>query len=296
MPRALDEVWLGHFVNLWGNAMAGRTPLADIRSAGGGTTLAIAIDGTTVETRYWEPHADPAHRGRDDAYYIEKYRTILEEAVACRVRRLVDRPGLSLSGGFDSGSIAALAGPALPADGKLVTVTSVMPERAEGWPHDPRPWVELCKRDMPHLDVQYLPFRDQDPLDGLDGYIAANGGRPVTALAYADAEPYHALKAAGARLVMDGHGGDYTLNDRGNMVLANLAAQGRIASLLREMRAHRRVTGQRWRSIVLRHTLFPLLPRAVRGVLSAAERRFRGDGALLVLQKSFIARLAGAGV
>ena len=295
VPRALDEVWLGRFVNFWGNAPAGRTPFADIRSAGGGTVLAIGTGGTVEETRYWSPHADPAHLGHDDAYYIRKYRQILEEAVACRVRRLVDRPGLSLSGGFDSGSIAALAGPALPANGKLATVTIAMAARAEGWPHDPRPWVERCKRDMPYLDVQYIDFREQDPLDGLERYIAENAGLPVTTLAHADAEPYRVLKAAGARLVMDGHGGDSTLNGRGHTALANLAAEGRIRSLLREMRAHRRVTGDRWRSIALRHTLFPLLPRPVRGFLMAARRGFRGDGALLILQKSFTARLVDAG-
>ena len=37
--------------------------------------------------RYWEPHADPAHEGRDEAYYIETYRKVLSEAVACRLRR-----------------------------------------------------------------------------------------------------------------------------------------------------------------------------------------------------------------
>lgn len=295
VPRALDEVWLASFVNFLGNRLEGRTPLAGIRSMGGGTTLAITTDGTAVATRYWEPHADPAHLGQPDGYYVAKYREILEEAVACRVRRLVARPGLSLSGGFDSGSIAALAGPALPPGRKLVTVTSVMPERAEGWPRDPRPWVERCRRDMPHLDVHYLPFQDQDPLDGLDRYLVANGGRPVTALAYSDAEPYQALKAAGARLVMDGHGGDYTLNGRGQMVLAQLAAQGRIPTLLREMRAHRRVTGERWRGIVLRRTLLPLLPRSMRGFLAAAERGFRREPAVLALKPSFTAKLVAAG-
>ncbi len=291
VPRALDEVWLGYFVNFWGNAIDGRTPHAGIRSAGGGTTLAIDTGGTVEETRYWSPRADPAHLGHDDAYYVAKYRQVLEEAVACRVRRLVDRPGLSFSGGFDSGSIAALAGPALPANGKLATVTLAMPERAEGWPHDPRPWVKICKRDMPHLDVHYIDFREQNPLDGLEGYFVANAGLPVTTLAYADAEPYSVLRSAGARLVMDGHGGDYTLNDRGQMALANLAAQGRIPTLLREMLAHRLVTGDRWRTIVLRHTLFPLLPRPLRGFLLAARRGFRGGGRLMLLQKSFTARM-----
>ena len=295
VPRALDEVWLARFVNFWGNAVDGRTSLAGIRSLQGGTTLAIGANGETVERRYWEPHADPAHLGHADMYYLAKYREILEEAVACRVRRLVDPPGLALSGGFDSASIAALAGPALPANSKLIAYTSVMPERPEGWPHDPRPWVELCKRDMPYLDVRYRDFREQDPIDGLERYFAANGGRPVTAMAYADAEPYDVLKAAGARLVMDGHGGDYTLNDRGHMALAHLAARGRLPSLLREMRAYRRVTGERWRSIVLRHTLFPLLPRPVRGFLMAVRHGFRVEQPLVALKASFTAKHVAAG-
>ena len=296
VPRVLDEVWLGHFANHWRVPLAGRTPLSGIRGVCGGTTLTIAADGTVAETRYWSPHADPAHIGHDDAYYVTNYRKILEEAVACRVRRLVDPPGLSLSGGFDSGSIAALAGPALPEGGKLVAVSSVMPERAEGWPRDPRPWVERCKRDMPHLDVHYVEFHDQNPLDRLEEYFAANGGLPVGTAPYADAQCCVALRAAGVRLTMDGHGGDYTLNDRGQMALAHLAAQGRLPNLLTEMRAHRRATGESWASIGVRRVALPLMPGPVRAVVEAARRGFRRKASLLMLKDAFVARLVDKGV
>ena len=295
VPRALDEVWLGHFANHWRTRLGGRTALAGIRGLCGGTTLAVAAAGTVVETRYWVPQADPAHVGQDDAYYIANYRAILAEAVACRVRRLVDPPALSLSGGFDSGSIAALAGPALADGGKLVAVTSVMAERAGGWPHDPRPWVELCKRDMPHLDVRYVDFRDQNPLDGLEAAFAANGGLPVGATGYADAACYAAMRAGGARLAMDGHGGDYTLNDRGGLALAHLAARGRWRALLAELPAHRRATGESWRSILLRRLAVPLLPAPVRVLVDAAGRGFRRKASLLVLKDSFVARLVQTG-
>ncbi|WP_404366779.1 asparagine synthase-related protein [Sphingomonas sp. MMS24-J45] len=295
VPRKLDEIWLARYVNFWGNRPDGRTAFDEIRSVRGGTTLTIAPDSTVVETQYWQPHADPAHLGQDDAYYVAKYREILAEAVACRVRRLLAWPGLSLSGGFDSGSIAALAGPAMPADAKLATVTLAMPERAEGWPRDPRPWVERCKRMMPHLDVHYIDWRDQDPLDGLDGYIMNNGGMPVSSLAYSDADRFRVLRAAGARLVMDGHGGDYTLNDRGHTALADFAASGRVATLWREMRAYRRISGERWRAIVLRHTLFPLLPASARRFLLAVRRGMRADAAMLALKDSFTAPLVAAG-
>ena len=295
VPRALDDVWLGHFANHWRVPLAGRTALADIRGLCGGTTLAVTAGGIVVTTRYWAPHADPAHVGHDDAYYVATYRKILEEAVACRVRRLIDPPGLSLSGGFDSGSIAALAGPALRDGVKLVAVTSVMPERAERWPHDPRPWVELCKRDMPYLDVQYVAFHDRDPLDGLEGYFVANGGLPVGTTTYADADCCTALRAAGARLAMDGHGGDYTLNHRGQMALAQLAARGQLRTLLTELRAHRRATGESWASILLRRVTLPLMPAPVRGIVDAAARGFRRKPSMLVFKDVFVSRLVRTG-
>ena len=295
VPRRLDEVWLGHFANHWRTPLAGRTALDGIRSLCGGTHIAIGHDGAVVEQRYWTPHADPAHVGHDDAYYVAMYRTVLAEAVACRVRRLVDPPGLSLSGGFDSGSIAALAGPALPDGDTLVTVTSAMPEREGGWPHDPRPWVELCKRDMPHLDVHYVEYHDRNPLDGLEAQFAAHGGGPVSPSSQADIECYAALRAQGVRLVMDGHGGDYTLNDRGGMALAHLAGQGRLRALLTEIGAHRRATGESWPSIAVRRLALPLLPEVLRGLINAAGRGFRRKRSVLILQSSFIDRLVRAG-
>ncbi len=49
--------------------------------------MTIGADGSVAKRRYWEPHADPAHEGRDEAYYIAAYRRVLGEAVACRLRR-----------------------------------------------------------------------------------------------------------------------------------------------------------------------------------------------------------------
>ena len=295
VPRLLDEVWLGHFANQFRVPLAGRTALSGIRGLCGGTTLAVAASGTAIETRNWSPHADPAHIGHDDAYYVATYRKILEEAVACRVRRLVDPPGLSFSAGFDSGSIAALAGPALPEGSRLLAATSVMPQRAAAWPRDPRPWVECCKRDMPHLDVRYVDFRDRDPLDGLEAHFAANGAAPVGVTSYADAELYAVLRAAGARLAMDGHGGDYTLNPRGDMALAQFAARARLRSLWLEIRAHRRATGESWASILIRRIAVPLIPAAVRSFVEAAGRGFRRKASILVFKHSFVARLVDAG-
>ena len=68
---------------------------------------------------------------------------------------------------------------------KFIAVSSVMPEDYRGTIHHVRKWVEMCRRHMPHLDVRY-----------------------VTHAIFAE------IAGAGARIVMDGHGGDYTVGRR----------------------------------------------------------------------------------
>ena len=58
---------------------------------------------------------NPAHEGRDEAYYIAQYRSVLAEAVACRLRRLTAPAALLMSAGFDTAAIAGLAGPVVAA-------------------------------------------------------------------------------------------------------------------------------------------------------------------------------------
>ncbi|MGH6674142.1 MAG: hypothetical protein ACRECV_19515, partial [Xanthobacteraceae bacterium] len=80
----------------------------------------------------------------------------------CRIRRLIGTPALCLSADYDSAAIAGLCGPILRTKGrKLVAVSSVLPENYQGSLRCPRRWVELCRRDMPHLDVRYFVRRNE---------------------------------------------------------------------------------------------------------------------------------------
>src|SRR6185437_9548229 len=120
----------------------------------GGSVGVLDAGGRFAWRRYWEPHADPAHEGRDEAYYIRTYREVLAEAVACRLRRAVYPGGLFMGGGFDTSAICALAGPVVGPQGrKFIAAASVMPEENRNQTHTLRDWVEICRRDMPHLEV-----------------------------------------------------------------------------------------------------------------------------------------------
>jgi asparagine synthase (glutamine-hydrolysing) len=260
VPRASDEDELARRLLMSTERIEGAMPYARIRVLTGGTTLRLGADGSAAIVRYWEPHPGTAHIGRDDAYYVAACRATLEEAVACRIRRLIDPPALLFSGGFDSGSIAALAGPALAARGRqLLCLASVLPE---GDPRrDARPAVEAF-RDRPGLDIRYYVRGSETAWDDLETSFAATHvaqqpsivRRRLGAMA----------KAAGVRLALDGHGGDYTINPYDTAMLGAILRRGAVVRFAREFRARMRFTGWSPLRVFGRDVLSALIPQAVR--------------------------------
>ena len=241
----------------------------------GGSTLSIGLDGIATVKTYWEPTADPQHLGRDEAYYISAYRRVLGEAVACRLARLIDPPGLQFSGGYDSGGIAALAGETLRTSGrKLVCASSTMPSDYQGTIRHAGKWVDLCARDMPWIDLRRITREGIDALTDLDRVMNERQSGPNN-YGFVHEALFAELASAGVRQMMDGHGGDYTLNPRARGALARFLKKGQLLRLAREWRAHRRATGQTVRSVIaldiLPHLAPALLPSTWR------ERRERSD-------------------
>ena len=235
----------------------GQTDFQGIVALLGGSVLSVDASGACATRRYWEPHADPAHVGRDEAYYIAAYRKVLGEAVACRVRRLVAPAGLFMSGGFDTGAICALAGPVLSErGGKLIAVSSVMPEGYSGTIRHPRRWVEVCRRAMPHLDVRYVTGENLDILEGMERTLLSNDGFHRDHRCVIDAM-LREIASAGGRVVMDGFGGDYTLNPRGMDALVRLLRRGRFRAFLSEFVATSRHLGQSWKQTFFRNVVTP---------------------------------------
>jgi len=258
VPRTLSDAAIGRMLMHDMSPHEGATPYDGIEGFGGGTVLTVQADGGIEKRRYWEPHADPAHEGKDEAYYVAAYRRVLGEAVACRLRRVAGSPGIIFSGGYDSAAIAGLAGDVLKTGGrKLVAVSSVMPADYVGTIRHARRWVEMCARDMPWLDVHYVTREGKDALGGLEKRLIERE-TPSLNYAFVQDELCAALAAAGARLIMDGHGGDYTLNPRGQAALARFLATGPLRRFGREFRAHLRLSG---------HSLWQTLKSDLAGML-----------------------------
>src|SRR6185437_15848259 len=102
VPRLLREDQIGRQLLHAPSPENGATIFEEIYGLPGATVMTVAANGAVGSRRYWEPRADPAHENRDEAYYIAAYRRVLGEAVSCRIRRSLRRPGLIYSGGYDS--------------------------------------------------------------------------------------------------------------------------------------------------------------------------------------------------
>ena len=261
----------------------------------GGSILTVAADGSTTARRYWEPRAAPEHENRSEGYYIEAYRRVLAEAVACRLRRTTRPAGVFMSGGFDSAAICALAGPVVRAQGrKLIAASSVMPEGYQGTIRHARAWVELCRRDMPHVDVRYVTSEGLSVLANLERAFLSHDGPRSANYALNDAL-FSAVAAGGARVVMDGYGGDYTLNPKSRRYFVTLLRRGKFRLFAREWRARRRFLGiSQWGMIksALLRDLAPQLARRRRRQVNGLAL----TGPRLPLAADFVSRFEDYGM
>ncbi len=260
VPRALQEAMIGRrLMPLSMPPRPGATLFENIAALLGGTACAVTSDGALTMRRYWEPHGNPTHEGRDEAYYVAQYRAILAEAVACRLRRLMHPAALMFSAGYDTAAIAGLAGPVVRSQGrKLLCFSAVVSEAAIGTKEDIRPHIEACRRVMPHLDIHLLPPQDNAPLDRLEHRFLAHDG-PASAMNTLNHWLPAEARAAGARSIMDGLGGDYSVNPRGQAALARLLRKGRLMRFVSELFAERRLTGRSLSSILGRAAVTALL-------------------------------------
>ena len=294
VPQKLSETMIGKRLLMDPNRPAGVTFYDGISGLPGGTVLSLAANGAAAPRAFWEPQAGAAHAARDEAYYVETYRKLLQEAVACRLRRLTRPPALCFSGGFDSGAIAALAGPTLKAQNrKLIAAASVRAEGYRGPVRDARAAVEACRRTMPQLDVRYYVRGEETAFSDLERSFLTTDGPAGND--YVHRGLFAIASSAGARLVMDGHGGDYTVNFRGGAMLGRWLRTGALRRFVHEFRAHRRFTGQSFWQTLRNEVVPPMLPLGAIGVWRAAKRGFTPLWSARPIANDFARRLMANG-
>jgi len=106
VSNTLNEIAVGDYLLFGVNQDLSTTIFKDIQRLKPGHTLSVA-NGSIVVKRYWSPEPSAKVRFRDSESYVERFSELLSRAVKDRVTE--DRVAISMSGGLDSTSLAAIA-------------------------------------------------------------------------------------------------------------------------------------------------------------------------------------------
>jgi asparagine synthase (glutamine-hydrolysing) len=107
VSNTLNEIAVGDYLLFGVNQDLSTTIFKDIQRLPPGHTLTVAGDGSITTRRYWTPEGSTELRFRDPHAYVERFAELLTRAVKERVT--TDTVAISMSGGLDSTSLAAIA-------------------------------------------------------------------------------------------------------------------------------------------------------------------------------------------
>jgi len=260
-----DEYVAGY---LTGYAEPALTPYKGISAVDPGTVLLIGNE-TLQATRFWELDPNLEIRYKTDEEYEEHFREIFREAVRCRLR--TDKPvWAQLSGGLDSSSIVCMADQIISDGGaeapELNTVSYVYDESFTSDERNFIRHVEERRQQVGHYiwETDYPPLSsspEESELtfpDFLDCFVDRHNAMCTQ------------MRAAGARVLLTGHGGDEILCSRESPApdLSDHLAQHDLIGFYRSLRKWNEYVGTPYSHLLLRDGFLPLLPIAIRSRFS----------------------------
>lgn len=175
-------------------------------------------NGTIQFVKYWELDANKEIIYEDKEQYLDKFRELFTEAVRCRLRSnyLI---GTELSGGLDSGGIAAVAANLLHQQGKKIAAfVSVSAPRQLYKDENIREEVyadEVIK--FSGIDFVEKKITDQtkgDFLKEIDDRLSVYGYPPKVPMDW-NRWLYKSASGMQVRTMLSGHGGDQLVTDYG---------------------------------------------------------------------------------
>ncbi len=163
VSNALNEVAIADYLLFGVNQDLSTTTFKDIQRLPPGHSLTVAT-GSIQAQRYWTPEISTEIRFRDRESYVERFSELLTRAVEDRLR--TDRVAISMSGGLDSTSLAAIANRKLGAGSTQafsVVYDSLIPDEER---HYSTVAAEHLKIPITHLSAdRYSLFDEQVPGD-----------------------------------------------------------------------------------------------------------------------------------
>jgi asparagine synthase (glutamine-hydrolysing) len=216
-----------------------------------GHVVEVTPEGAT-SARWWNLRPPRLRLGGFDDY-VEAFRHELDAAVRRRLRGVDGIAAAHLSGGWDSSAVAATAARLAPGT-RIVALTAV-PRGDQRAPSnrfaDERPLAAATAALYPNLDHVVVPHPDRSPLADLDRNLAAfdrpsfNPCNHVWLSALRDR-----ARAAGARVLLTGEIGNWTISASPNTLLADYLRERRWRAWLAEASAMKRGGRARLRGVL----------------------------------------------
>ncbi len=253
-PEPDDEMVLALLLREFREGDDARTLFRGVHRLPPGYVLVVG-DGRLSVERYWAIDPGREIRYATEHEYVEHFRALFLDAVACRLRS--DWPvAVSLSGGLDSAAIVGAADRVYAERGDGSPPLDAFTLYADPPESDERRHARAVARAS-GLKLHEVPMPDAEPIDGLDDYLRAAESPIVGALPRGGDALLDAVRAAGCRVLLSGEGGDQLVDEVG--YLADLLRTRHPLRFLREARAFAGWYGGGFRELV-RDAAVMLLP------------------------------------
>jgi asparagine synthase (glutamine-hydrolysing) len=238
---------------------------AEIERVQPGHVVTVTANGLATRL-HWQPSRRRIVLRRPEDY-SDSLRELLDQAVSCRLRG-TGEVGVSLSGGLDSGAVAATAARLLAPSGRRLFAFTGLPREGYDGPVprnriiDEGAYAAATAALYPNIEHVLVRNGGHSPLENLDrDFFLLERPRLGVAHAGWGHSMENAIRKRNVRVMLSGSAGNFGLSYDGMELLPELLRSGRWLRLWREARglASRRM---RWRG-VLAKTFGPWCPPAL---------------------------------
>jgi asparagine synthase (glutamine-hydrolysing) len=205
----------------------GRSYFREVSELPPGHLLQIDSDGAQLH-RYWQWRPDRIELP-SDADYADRFRELLSEAVRCRLRT-AGTPGVLMSGGLDSTSVACMAASQLGPGRRLATVSWVFDELSSC---DERSYMDAVSERWNTVSLR-VPGDDAWPLRDPESW-PHNPNRPSdNPYRILKERAYTAARERGIQVLLTGGWGDHLYSGASDWLGEQLGS-GRLWPAAREL-------------------------------------------------------------
>jgi asparagine synthase (glutamine-hydrolysing) len=255
---SLNDAAIGDFLLFGLNCDLSTTTFRDIQRLPPAHCLSVTAEGVRI-LRYWSAPTSGAIRYRHADEYVEHFQTLIQSSVADRLR--ADCAGILLSGGLDSGAIAATAtelsrSPSGARDLRAYTVINklLISDRDGAYAQQ--------VADHLRIPIQFLEMSELEPFERWNDSQSISP-EPVGDPLFAGLSEEFKMIAADCRVVLCGEGPDNLMYFEMLPFAKQLLRERDLSGLVREVSGYFRA----------RSTIWPGIRRRIKGIFGKDPNR-----------------------